>query len=46
MKPGIRGAFLVLITAAVGTMMWFVGRQPSPQQAPTLRPILDRATEA
>ena len=27
-------------------MMWFVARRPSPQQSPTLRPLLDRATEA
>lgn len=27
-------------------MMWFVARRATPQQAPTLRPLLDRATEA
>ncbi len=27
-------------------MMWVVARRATPQQAPTLRPVLDRATEA
>ncbi|HJW73359.1 MAG TPA: M48 family metallopeptidase [Geothrix sp.] len=45
MKPGVRFAFLGLVCAVAAAMLWFVGRQPSEQQSPSLRPILDRATE-
>lgn len=45
MKPGARLALLGLVCGAAVAMMWAVARRSSPQQAPTLRPVLDRATE-
>lgn len=46
MKAGARYAFLACVCGAAGLMMWVVARRATPQQAPTLRPVLDRATEA
>ncbi|MBK8794617.1 MAG: M48 family metallopeptidase [Holophaga sp.] len=46
MKAGLRTTLLVLVCGATGGMMWFVARRVTPQQAPTFRPLLDRATEA
>ena len=46
MKASARVAVLACLCGATGLTMWLVARQPTPQQAPTLRPVLDRATEA
>ena len=46
MRAGARYAFLGCVSAVAVGMMWVVARRTTPQQAPTLRPVLDRATES
>lgn len=46
MRARARYTFLACVCGAAGLMMWVVARRATPQQAPTLRPLLDRATEA
>ncbi len=46
MKPGLRLILLGLLAASTVAVMWVVGHRATPQQAISLRPILDRATEA
>jgi len=45
-KTSIRFVFLGTLLIATGIVMWIVGRHATSQQAPSLRPVLDRATEA
>ncbi len=46
MNQKARITFLLLVCGITGLTMWILGRHATPQQAPTLRPLLDRATEA
>lgn len=46
MKARARFALLISLCGGTAAMILFVGRRATPQQAPTLRPLLDRATEA
>lgn len=45
MKSSARNVFLAVVLLGTGLVMVLVGRHETAQQAPSLRPVLDRATE-